>query len=350
MAAVGIIVNPWAGKDVRRLHAAVGHTPDSARIGIVRRVAIGALDAGARRVYAAADSSRVAARAIAGLDGAELVAGPGTGSALDTRRAAGQLLELDCTPIVVLGGDGTCRDAAIGGPGATLLAISTGTNNVFPRFIDGSSAGTAAGLVASGRVPLADVTAPAKRLVVTLVRPDGTTDTDIALVDVAAIASTQTGSRAVVRASAVRGVVAAIAHPSSTGLSAIAGRLQPIGRDEPGAVHVRLGDAAVCLRRVRVPIVPGQFDVLGVGAVERLMEGDTVTFDGPVVLAYDGERERHVPAGAVAYVRVDRRGPAVVDVDRVLLRAAVDHLFDEPARERACSSPSATNTEAPDGH
>jgi hypothetical protein len=348
MAAVGIIVNPWAGKDVRRLHAPVGHTPDSAKIGIVRRVAIGALDAGAHHVYAAADAGRIAARALAGLPGAELVEGPGTGSAIDTRRAAAQLLERDCSPIVVLGGDGTCRDVAIGAPTATLLAISTGTNNVFPRFIDGSSAGTTAGLVASGKVPFAAATARAKRLVVTIVRADGTTDTDIALVDVAAVASTQTGSRAVLRGGLVVGVVAAIAHPTSTGLSAIAGRLQPIGRDEPGAVHVRLGDPSTCTRRVRVPIVPGQFDVLGVASIDHISEGDTVSFDGPIVLAYDGERERHVPSGAVAHVRVDRGGPAVVDVDRVLLHAAAHHLFDEPIR--GDSSPVDTTTEASLGH
>jgi predicted polyphosphate/ATP-dependent NAD kinase len=58
VSAVGIIVNPWAGKDVRRLHAATGHTPDAAKIGIVRRIAVAALDAGADRVYAAGDSGR----------------------------------------------------------------------------------------------------------------------------------------------------------------------------------------------------------------------------------------------------------------------------------------------------
>ena len=54
----------FRSKDVRRLHAPVGHTPDSAKIGIVRRVAIGALDAGAEQVYAAADLGRIAERAI----------------------------------------------------------------------------------------------------------------------------------------------------------------------------------------------------------------------------------------------------------------------------------------------
>ena len=74
-----------------------------------------------KRVYAAADMGRIAQRAIRGIDGAELVDGPSTGSALDTRRAATQLHQLGCRPIVVLGGDGTCRDAVMGAPEATLV-------------------------------------------------------------------------------------------------------------------------------------------------------------------------------------------------------------------------------------
>ncbi len=356
MSAVGVIVNPWAGKDVRRLHAPAGHSPDSAKIGIVRRVAIAAVEAGAGRVLVAADSGGIGRRAIAGVAHAELVEGPDTGSALDTRRAATQLAEQHCTPIVVLGGDGTCRDVAIGAPRATVLAISTGTNNVFPRVIDGSSAGTAAGLLASGRVPVAGTVRQAKRLVVTIERAGVTVETDIALVDVAAIATTQTGSRAVLRAGAIVAVVAAIAHPTSTGLSAIAGRLHPLERDEPGAVHVRLCEPALGGRRLRAPIVPGQFEVVGVQHLEVLPDGGTVSFEGPLVLAYDGERERQLPAGSVAHVRVERTGPYMVDVDHVLLYAAHHQLFDEPVDQPfvepcdAAAAAIAGSGEAPHGH
>ena len=100
--------------------------------------------------------------------------------------------------------------------------------------------------------------------------------------------------------------------------------------------------------------MPGQFDVLGVVSISHLADGDTVRFDGPIVLAYDGERERHVPEGAVASVRVDRDGPAVVDVDRVLLHAAAHHLFDVPIRGDsspvATTTPAATTKEASHGH
>ena len=89
-----------------------------------------------------------------------------------------------------------------------------------------------------------------------------------------------------------------------------------------------VGDATV--RRVRVPIVPGGFAELAVESVSTLTERDCVTFDGPCVLAYDGERDRVLPARATATVRVDRRGPVLVDVDRTLRCAAARHLFDVP--------------------
>ena len=330
MSAVGIIVNPWAGKDVRRLHAATGHTPDAAKIGIVRRIAVAALDAGADRVYAAGDSGRLAERAIAGIEGAELVTGPGTGSMLDTRRAAAQLVELGCTPLVVLGGDGTCRDVAIGAGDAALIAVSTGTNNVFPVFVDATSAGAAAGLIASGQIDAGRAGRRAKLLEVAI----STGEHDVALVDVALIDAAATGARAVVRAGSVRAVVAAIATPASTGLSSVAGRLRPLSRHADGAVAVRLGGEQ---RLLRVPIVPGALGTVAVESVELLAEGAAFEMAGPGVLAYDGERDRVLPAGATATITVSRRGPLVLDVERVLQCAAAHRLFDLPVRREELS-------------
>jgi predicted polyphosphate/ATP-dependent NAD kinase len=326
VADVGIIVNPWAGKDIRRLHAPVGHSPDTAKISIVRRIAIGALEAGASRVIATGDLGRIAERALIGIDGAHLVEGPGTGSALDSRRGAALLRQLGCTPIVVLGGDGTCRDVAIGAPDASMIAISTGTNNVFPVMIDGSSAGTAAGLIARGSISLSAVGRPAKVLHVTIERPGHDPEHDVALVDVALTEDAHTGARAVLHPESIRAVIAAIATPTSTGLSAIAGRVSPIGRHAPGAVVVRLtGD-----RNVRVPIVPGLFDIVSIGAIDTLADGQSVELSGPGALAFDGERQRILTSDAVATITVRSDGPTIIDVDRALHCAAKQQLFDAP--------------------
>ncbi|MDP9463586.1 MAG: NAD(+)/NADH kinase, partial [Actinomycetota bacterium] len=187
MSTVGVIVNPWAGKDIRRLHAAVGHTPDTVKAGIVRRVAIAAAECGASRIVLGDDANGLAARAVDGLDlpiSVELLDEEPTGSRLDTVHAAARMWKEQCGAVVVLGGDGTCRDAAIGWPDVPLVAISTGTNNVFPTAIDGSSAGAAAAFVAGGLVAISDIARRAKRISVNIDdRRAGNRD-DMALVEV----------------------------------------------------------------------------------------------------------------------------------------------------------------------
>jgi hypothetical protein len=329
VGSVGIVVNPVAGKDVRRLHAPAGHTSDSAKVGIVRRIGVAALESGAEAVLIARDTGRIGERALAGIEAVELVEGPGTGSALDTRRAAARFAELACDVVVVLGGDGTCRDVAIGWPDAPMIAVSTGTNNVFPAMVDATSAGTAAGMVASGNV-LASATGQRAKLLHVTVDGDDPGDSDLALVDVALIEAVDVGARAVLRASSILAVVAAIASPASTGLSSIAGRLQPLGRHEPGAVEVRLGGGS---RSLRAPIVPGMFDDVSVASVEHVADGDAVQLDGPGVLAFDGERERLLVDGGRAMVTVHRDGPLVVDVADTLACAARRGLFEHPRPE-----------------
>ena len=231
MSTVGVIVNPWAGKDIRRLHAAVGHTPDSVKAGIIRRVVIAAAECGASRIVLGGDANGLAARAVNGLHlhiPVELIDEEPTGSRLDTVRAAARMWKEQCGAVVVLGGDGTCRDVVIGWPDVPMVAISTGTNNVFPMSIDGSSAGAAAALVASGAVPITDVARRAKRISVQIADPHRGHINDVALVEVALVDAAFSGARAVVDASAIRCVVAATATPASTGLSSIAGRLHPV--------------------------------------------------------------------------------------------------------------------------
>jgi len=334
---VGVIANPLAGKDVRRLVTAASHTSDAAKIGIVRRVAIAAAELGARSVLLADDRHLLSARAVDGLgldDVASVLDLPLTSTRADTSQAAAAFRAQGAGAVVVLGGDGTCRDVAIGWPDAPLVAISTWTNNVYPQALDGTAAGCAAGLVAAGEVPLAGVARRTKRLVVT-----GDGFTDIALVDVALIDTAFTGARAVTDPATVRAVVACVALPAATGLSAIAGRVCPVGRWEPGGVMVSLD--ATARRGVRVPIGPGSFATVGVSRVDRLDEGEGVTLTGPGVLAYDGERHRRLGAGMSVTVTVDGGGPWLLDVEATMAEAAARRCFD------ACST--TTSKERSDG-
>jgi predicted polyphosphate/ATP-dependent NAD kinase len=332
-ATVGVIANPLAGKDVRRFLAPVSHTSDAAKVGIVRRVVSAAVEAGATRVLLADDPHHLAARAAERLHlpagvAVNILDEPLTGSRLDTVHAATRMWKEQCGAVVALGGDGTCRDVAIGWPDVPLVAISTGTNNVFPLPLDGTSAGAAAGLVACGAVPVESVTRRAKRVAVHVDGSEGDPH-DLALVDVALVAGDFAGARAVVDGASVRWVVAAIAQPASTGLSAVAGRTHPVGRAEPGGVLVRLGRAEGA-RRVRVPLAPGAFTTLEVAEVRPLADGEPVVLPGGGVLAFDGERDRRVPAGTTITVAVEATGPLLVDVDQTLVQAARERRFDLP--------------------
>jgi predicted polyphosphate/ATP-dependent NAD kinase len=339
ISTVGVIINPHAGKDIRRLVSAAGQTSDAVKIGIVRRAVVGALEQGAQRVLLSSDTHQLAERAVEGLDGAiEFVESPLTGSHLDSVAAARSMWKDDAGAVVVLGGDGTCRDVAIGWPDAPLIPISTGTNNVFPGTLDGTTAGVAAALVATGAVDIADVGHVAKRVALRIDDPSrDTAHHDTALVEAALIDTTFVGARAVNDPSTIRWVVAAIAEPASTGVASIAGRVHPVGRCERGGVLLRLGkDEAASSggRRVRVPLAPGSFATVHVQSVEPLAPGETVEVPGGGVLAYDGERTTPVGEHATITVSIEASGPRIIDVEAALVAAARSQLFDVSPRRK----------------
>ena len=333
VSTVGVIINPHAGKDIRRLVSAAGQTSDAVKIGIVRRVVVGALDQGAERVLLSSDTHQLAERAVEGIDGPiEFVESPLTGSHLDTIAAARSMWKEQAGAIVALGGDGTCRDVATGWPDAPLIAISTGTNNVFPTALDGTTAGVAAALVATGSIDIVDVSQPAKRVALRI--DDPTRDTvhhDTALVEAALIETSFVGARAVNDPTAIRWVVAAIAEPASTGVASIAGRVHPIDRRSDGGVLIRLGPGG---RRVRVPLAPGTFATVDVESVEPLAFSEAVELPGGGVLAYDGERTTPVGADATITVSIEASGPRMIDVEAVLVLAARSQLFDAFPRRK----------------
>ena len=340
MSTVGIIVNPHAGKDIRRLNSAAGQTSDAAKIGILRRVAAGALEQGVDRLLLSTDTHHLAERAVQGFGGpCELIESPLTGSHLDTIASAAEMWKQGAQVVVSLGGDGTCRDVAIGWPQVPLIAISTGTNNVFPSNVDGTSAGVAAALLASDDVALEAVSMPAKRIALEIDDPGNAAIVhESALVEAALINARFVGARAVTEAASIRWVLACIASPSSTGVASIAGRVYPVGRDEQAGVLIHLGGSS---RHVRVPLAPGSFTTVAVQSVQPIALGATVDLLGGGVLAFDGERTLPVGANSRITASITQSGPWVIDVDRVLALAARDRCFDR-ALTASCEDGAAT--------
>ena len=320
---IGIIANPASGKDIRRLvaHASVFDNEEKRRI--LRRAVLGAVAAGARDFVYLPDSHGLAAAAFDGV-AAPLchapVEMPRTADALDTIRAAERMRAAGCAVVMTLGGDGTNRALALGWRNAPLIAISTGTNNVFPRMVEGTIAGAAAGLIAGGAVTLADVAQQVKTVSVEI---EGEAD-DLALVDVVLVAQRHTGARALWQPELLRVAVLARAEPAATGIAAIGGLLCPTADADEGGLVLWFGPGGVCLR---APLAPGLYRDIGVHEWRALALGEAIDLEGPGVLALDGERERALRPGRRARLRVRRDGPLMIDVARTLHVAAVRGAF-----------------------
>jgi len=252
------------------------------------------------------------------------VEGTHTASTLDTIRAAEAMQEEGCGAVLTLGGDGTNRAFALGWQDATIVPISTGTNNVFPTMVEATVAGSAAGLIATEQVPLKDVATQVKAVHVKIEEEKD----DLALVDAVLAADRFVGSRAIWGGERLREAVLTRAESSAVGITSIGGLLEPLAPDEDEALHLKLGPGEGGVS-VLAPIAPGLYEPIAVRSHQRIPLEKNVFLQGPGVLAFDGERERVLKPGQAATLQVARNGPWVVDVPATLKYAASSGLFQE---------------------
>jgi len=215
-----------------------------------------------------------------------------------------------------------------------MIAISTGTNNVFPVLVEGTMAGLAAALVARGDVDLEDAAVRSKILQIYI---DGE-PTDIALVDVALSKERFVATRAIWDINTLYEVFLTRAEPASIGLSSIGARLQPLSMTDDGGLQYSLldrdGPVLDAEHRdgqayVRAPIAPGVVPIVAISSWRRLANGERVSVARRAcTVAVDGERAFAVKPTQQLEIEVVRDGPPVVDVNAVLQHAAIHHLFD----------------------
>lgn len=339
MALVGIIANPAASKDIRRLVAQGRVIPDWEKVNIVRRVLLGLQAGGIKRVVAMPDSSHLCERARddsqLSLD-LELLEMPTYYTEGDTIRAAASMGELGVDCLVTLGGDGTNRAVARGCSDIPLIAISTGTNNVFPAMVEGTLAGLTAAVVAQGKIALEQATVVSKTLEIYV---DGEYQ-DLALVDVAFSRERFVATRAIWDLSTIYEVFLTRAEPASIGLSSVGARLEPVSLTDEGGLRYVIGNyaensegdapavAASGSLEVIAPIAPGMVSRVPIAAWERLEMGQWVELDRRhCTVALDGERAFSVTPEQRVEVVLRRNGPPVVQVEVALRQAAELGIF-----------------------
>jgi predicted polyphosphate/ATP-dependent NAD kinase len=325
---VGIIANPASGRDIRRLVAHGTVFDNNEKTAIIRRVLVGLASVGATRVaYMPEHDFGIVPRALSERSGqrastyaaltVEPLIMPLTGTSADSTLAATLLAKAGVGCIITLGGDGTNRAVAKGSGAVPLIAISTGTNNVFPSFIEGTLAGIAAGLIASGDVGYTtSYRAPWMEVSV-----DGAVR-EHALVDVVASAYPFVGTRAIWDLDLVREVVLARVAPATIGLSSLGGVLldHEMDADQRPGMHVVLGSGG---KEVLAALAPGLVQWVGVRSHRRLAVDDVVRLQQAVgTIALDGEREIECSAKTNVEVRLRADGPVVVDVAATLAAAA----------------------------
>ena len=313
--AIGLVVNPRSGNDVRRVVASAGASTLEDKISIVRRIVRGAVANGVSRFVTNREPHHIVRRAT------ETMAGVRVDDAVptidntegDSTEAARAMRAVGCAVVIVLGGDGTNRAVCKGWPDVPLIPLSTGTNNTFPIWCEPTVAGLAAALVANGAVSVADVCVPAK-----LVHIDLPLDPEIALIDAAAVADPFVGSLELFDPATMRALMLTRADPAAIGFSAVGGLLHPVSPADDIGLFVALCDPQRAAMRVRAATAPGHIASVGIEQFRVVGLGEPVTVDGPAILAFDGERKRRLHPGERATMTVCRNGPRVVDVGLVM--------------------------------
>lgn len=328
MGTVGIIANPASGRDIRRLIASGMTVSSQEKRNIIIRM-LKAMDVlGVERVEIMPETTHMGERVInelqqeletlqiAMLDMPYII-----GTQQDSLRAAQMMAEQKFSTIIVMGGDGTSRIVSKGCGDVPMIPVSTGTNNVFPRMVEGTLVGMAAAAIAKGIVPLEEGCDRAPRLELL----DGKGEVvDIALVDLVAVKASDIAARAVWEPERIKEVYLAVARPDSIGLSSIGGQLQPLAKGSGKGLQVILGDGG---QTVVAPIAPGMLKSLSVESHREFSADDLLPVQfKPCVIALDGEREVVIGRDENCSVRINPQGPLVVDIDRTL-GLATQHQF-----------------------
>ncbi|HJP15933.1 MAG TPA: NAD(+)/NADH kinase [Acidimicrobiales bacterium] len=327
---IGLVVNPRSGTDVRRAIAAAGSVTVADKANIVRRVVLGACEIGANRFVVHGDPHRIVSRATETIRGLELdwIKEPLTFSEQDTTNAVRYMRNQGCSAVVVLGGDGTNRVAALEWPDIPVIPVSTGTNNAFPIFVEATVAGAAAGHLAIGEVSIEEVAQRSKVVRLEVKNEDGIQEEpDLALIDAVAVRDRYVGSLELFDPETLCLAVLTQADPSSVGFAGVGGLIEEITSADDNGFLIRFQSPTDSNRIIRGPTAPGHYADLGLLEARKIKMGEEVTVEGPVLLAFDGERKRRLVEGAQATIQVKRDGPWFIDVAKVMKWATRSGIY-----------------------
>jgi predicted polyphosphate/ATP-dependent NAD kinase len=328
MSKVGIIANPFASMDIRRLVAYATTMGSYQKIGIVRRVILALGWVGVDEILIMPDRDNLGHRALADIGQhmpkcrASILEMTITNESEDSMTAARLMKEQGVDCIVTMGGDGTNRVVARACGQIPIVPISTGTNNTFPFMVEGTTAGLAAGIIARGIVSQDSCVAASKKL--DIIKNDEVVD--LALIDAVVLDQQFIGAKAIWDLSQAREIITTQCHPAYIGMASIGGSFHPISADDSEGLYIRTGKNSL---KVNAAIAPGVIGEVGIEEhrVLSLNERVSIKVEKLALIALDGEREVEIHPQEKIEIELNQNGPRVVKIKETLEEAAKAGFF-----------------------
>jgi len=311
LASVGIIANPSAGKDIRRLVASGRVISNQEKANIITRFVKGLAYKGVNEIYFMPDKSGLFRPCVEELSNDLDI------NFLDTKHydgpeqtllAAKLINQAKCDCVLVLGGDGTNRLVAKNIGNVPLIPLSTGTNNAFPIIIDPTIAGLAAGfyIQTKGEKFNKNLISQKPKLSVSI---DSKYE-DIALIDMAISNQNFVGSKAIWDPNVLDHLFLTQSDPVSIGLSSIGSKVAKIPKNE--AIKLDFSKKG---QKVYAPIAPGLISEIFIKDWQLFSydkKFNISNYSGTIAL--DGEREIEIYRRNKIEITLQKQGPFVLDV------------------------------------
>lgn len=300
MTKVGIIANPASGRDIRRLVAHGSVFDNAEKVNIVRRILLALNSLEIDEVMIMPDSFGIGKAAVDGIWGEEeenfnldvnILDLRINSSAQDSYRSAQMMEEKDVDCIIILGGDGTSRVVVKALEETPILALSTGTNNVFPLMIEGTCAGMAAGAFTKLNADEQKQASNPFKLLKVYINGQ---EEDIALIDAVVVKKSYIGTRALWDPEALEEIFTTRRKSGDIGMASIAGALTDIHLDNETGLFIQTGEEG---KSIMAPIAPGMIKEIKVEKYRKIEAGERIELEAKKrILAFDGERELTVKA------------------------------------------------------
>lgn len=329
MSKVGIIANPSSGKDIRRLVSHATTVDNNEKVNIVERIVLAAQAFGVSNFFIMPDTYQIGYKVEDNLKTlGELTSKISildmriTGSMEDTVKAVEQMENEEIECLIILGGDGTSRAAAKVLKKTPIIALSTGTNNVYPEMIEGTTAGVAAAAVACKKYDINKICYRDKRIEIF----KNKSLIDIALIDAVISKNIVIGAKAIWKIEDIIKVIVSRAHPSTIGFSSIVGCKKIVNKEDDFGVCVDLTERK---HKILAPIAAGTIKPIFMGNEEiiRLNEDFKFVAEENGTIALDGEREITFKAGEEFVFKITRNGPLRVNISNALELCQKEGLF-----------------------